>query len=229
MHEIDNHLITAADEDVISSILGGNTSCFEILIRKYNPALYKIARGYGFNHQDCEDLMQDAYVSAYTHLPQFENRSSFKTWISRILINKCIYRLNYGHTSREISFNGGIEESAKPIHMTEKSNFSEQSLARKEFSKIIEQVLEEIPVHYRTVFILREIEGFSVSETAELLNISTVNVKVRTNRSKAILQNKIEQYYSTADIYELNCIYCDRIVQGTLEKIGKGENGKHER
>src|SRR4051812_39045841 len=89
------------DDAIIEKVLNGDMALFEILIRRYNPVLYKIARSHGFNHQDAEDLMQDTHVAAYQHLAQFEGKASYKTWISRIMVHKCLYKLKYGYHKNE--------------------------------------------------------------------------------------------------------------------------------
>ncbi len=114
MHSLPINLETNPDDTVIRKILSGEVALFEILIRRYNTVLYRIARSYGFNHQDAEDLIQDTHVSAYTSLGKFEGRSSYKTWISRIMVNKCLYRLNHGHFNKEMPFEPGAESLHKP-------------------------------------------------------------------------------------------------------------------
>jgi RNA polymerase sigma-70 factor (ECF subfamily) len=89
----------------------------------------------------------------------------------------------------------------------------------KELAKVLEESLQALPLIYRNVFVLREIEGFSVAETAELMNITPVNVKVRLNRAKVLLQKQLEGYYSSADIYEFHLRYCDKIVEGVFQRI----------
>ena len=86
--------------------------------------------------------------------------------------------------------------------------------------------MKNIPGIYRTVFILRVVEGFSVAETADLLDITPTNVKVRLNRSKALLQKEIEQFYSRSEVYSFNLVYCDRIVSRVMEKVNALYNGK---
>ena len=93
MENISNKINFDTEQSVVEKVVSGDIASFEVLIRRYNPVLYKIARSYGFNHQDAEDLMQDTHVSAYQALSKFENRSSYKTWISRIMVNKCLYKL----------------------------------------------------------------------------------------------------------------------------------------
>ena len=213
-----NELRIKSDNEVIETILEGDVSAFETLIRRYNSVLYKIARSFGYNHQDAEDLMQDTHITAYTQLSKFQGRASYKTWVSRIMINKCLYKLKYGYTSREISSDNLLHYTTLPMH--EKDNRKTENVVHNhELALILEKSLSSIPVIYRTVFVLREVEGFSIQETAELLNISPVNVKVRLNRAKALLQKQIEQYYSSRDLYSFNLIYCDGIVERVLRKI----------
>lgn len=215
------------DEFIIEKILGGELSLLEILIRRYNPVLYRIARGYGFNHQDAEDLMQDAHVIAYTQLAKFEGRSSYKTWISRIMINKCLYKLKYGYYKNEFPSEHIQDTNSQPMNVQANENQTEYVLSNKELTTVLEKSIQNIPGIYRTVFILREVEGFSVAETADLLDITPVNVKVRLNRAKALLQKEIEQFYSRSEVYSFNLIYCDRIVNGVFEKINAIQNGEH--
>lgn len=218
MQLIDNIQVDS-DNELILKILNGDTSLFEILIRRYNPVLYRIARSHGFNHQDAEDIMQDTHVIAYTQLSKFEGRASYKTWISRIMINKCLYKLKYGYFKNE--FPSELAHQANYESMTEKSkeNQTEDALLNRELSIVLEKSIQNIPVMYRSVFVLREVEGFSVAETAELLNITSTNVKVRLNRAKALLQKEVEQFYSRAELFPFNLIYCDAIVQRVFERI----------
>ena len=100
-----------------------------------------------------------------------------------------------------------------------KKQDTEPAVLRREFSKVIEQAVQELPVLYKSVFVLREIEGFSIAETADLLAISHINVKVRLNRAKAMLQQKLERYYSAADIFEFNLVYCDQMVAKVFAQL----------
>jgi RNA polymerase sigma factor (sigma-70 family) len=213
------------ETELVRKIAAGETALFEIIIRRYNGPLYKVARCYGFNHQDAEDLMQETYLSAYTHLSKFENRSLLKTWLTKILIHKCLYKLNYGVQKHEQPA-ATLTENSEPMLPAGKKLDTEAAVLRREFSNLLEHTLQQLPLHYKTVFVLRAIQGFSVAETAELLAISPVNVKVRFNRAKGLLHEKLEQFYSSADIFEFNLIYCDKIVANVLEKI-RSSTGSH--
>lgn len=207
------------DQEVIQEILLGNTAMFEILIRRYNPDLYKTGRGYGYDHQDTEDLMQEAFVNIFQNLSKFENRSSFKTWIIRIMLNQCY------HKSQKLSYKNkpvveiSVNQNSGSMFLTTHDNNPDRSLLNKELKNVIEAALKNLPKDYRMTFALRELTGLSVADTAELLSITTSNVKVRLNRAKAMLRKEIEKIYSPEDIYEFNLIYCDKIVDVVMQKI----------
>jgi len=208
------------EEELIKKIVDGDKTLFEVLIRRYNSVLYKLARCYGFNHQDAEDIMQETHVSAYTNLKNFQHKASYKTWVSKILIHKCVYKLSYGYFKNEHPGTNEMNDQAKPVFNQSRMG-TEKIILNKELSKVLEKSLEEIPLTYRTVFILREVEGFSTNETAELMNSTPVNVKVRLNRAKTLLQKKLEGFYSSTDIYEFNAIFCDALVKRVINQIEK--------
>lgn len=219
MQQLQEHISIHTDEDIIERVLEGHLAVFELLVRRYNPVLYKLARSYGFNHPDAEDLMQDTHVAAYTHLQQFEKKASYKTWISRIMINRCLYQLKYGYFKHEVPGQPMPEPNTQPMHSKWKDNPTEDLVAGRELSAVLERSLQQIPVMYRMVFVLRVVEEFSVVETAALLGITPTNVKVRLNRARALLQKQIEQAYTQAELYAFNLIYCDALVQRVFEKI----------
>src|SRR5215213_11792712 len=110
-----NQLSPLTDLEIIQKVTAGETAFFEILMRRHNAGLYKLARCYGFNHQDAEDLMQEVYLAAYMNLDKFESRSLFKTWVSKIMVNKCLYKLTYGPTKREVDGSETIKENMEPL------------------------------------------------------------------------------------------------------------------
>ena len=210
------------DRTVIDKVLSGNLSLFEVLIRRYNTVLYRIARGYGYTHQDCEDLMQDTHITAYTQLEKFEGRSSYKTWISRIMINKCLYKLKYGYFKKEIPTENIREPNHHYMPISLKADQPEKRLMNRELANVLENSIQLLPLPLRSVFVFREVEGFSVQETADLLSITPINVKVRLNRAKTLLRKQIEPLYSHKEVYSFNLIFCDGIVQRVMEQIKNG-------
>jgi RNA polymerase sigma factor (sigma-70 family) len=212
-----------SEQEIVQKILNGEKALFEILIRRSNAVLYKIARCYGFNHQDAEDIMQETHVAAYTNLKSFQHKASYRTWVSKILIHKCVYKLSYGYFKNEMPVSNNLHEESKPVFNNSKMG-TEKIVLNKELSKVLERSLEEIPLTYRSVFILREIEGFNTAETAELINSTPVNVKVRLSRAKALLQKKLESYYSVSDIFEFNAVYCDAMVKKVFVQLEQADH-----
>ncbi|HEX6915622.1 MAG TPA: sigma-70 family RNA polymerase sigma factor [Chitinophagaceae bacterium] len=221
MQHLIQHNSIATDREVIEKIVAGEAAFFEILIRRYNSVLYKIARGYGFNHQDAQDLMQETHIAAYQNLKQFAWKASYKTWISKIMMHKCLYKINHGYQKNEQPSDDRITETGKPLMSHGVMPDPEQASVNKEFTGVLEAALQKLPLIYRTAFVLREIEGFNVQETAEILNITQVNVKVRLNRAKTLLQKELEQYYHAGNLFEFNLVYCDGIVHSVYEQIAR--------
>jgi RNA polymerase sigma factor (sigma-70 family) len=203
------------DLDIIEKIRAGDSGLFEILIRRYNPYLYKTGRSYNYNHEDTQDLMQDSFVDAYVNLSKFEGRSSFKTWLIRIMLNNC-YRKQQKASFRNES-GESIGDQAKPMFSSNPD--TQKMIMNRELNSVIENALGDVPADYRLVFTLREINGLNVAETSEALGISEANVKVRLNRAKGMLRREIEKSYSADDIFEFNLVYCNAVVDNVMSRI----------
>lgn len=206
------------DIEIIQKVVSGEVELYEILIRRYNSFLYKIGRTYGFNHENTEDLMQDAYISAYCNLKKFEQRSSFKTWFTRIMLNHCYQKKHKRSFINEIADDLQTEKSNV---MFQHSNNNEKIAVNKELGRVLEDAVRKIPEDYRLVFTLRELNGLSVAETSLAVKISESNVKVRLNRAKAMLRSEIEKMYSPQEIFEFNLVYCDAMVTNVMKRINE--------
>jgi RNA polymerase sigma-70 factor (ECF subfamily) len=205
------------DTEIIDKITTGDTKLYEILIRRYNAALYKIGRSYRYNHHDTEDLMQETYISAFYSLTKFEKRSSFKTWITRIMLNNCFQKKQKFSFKNEMPVADSPAENKLPQFQQPVN--TEKMIMNKELGHVLENALTKIPEGYRMVFTLRELNGLTVLETTEALSITESNVKVRLNRAKKMLQAEIEKMYSPNDIFEFNLVYCDSMVEKVMLKI----------
>ena len=203
------------ESEIINRISAGDKSLYEIIVRRYNPQLYKVGRSYNYNHEDTQDLMQDTFIDAYRNLQQFEGRADFKTWITRIMLNNCYRKKEKLSFKNEIST--AVNDQSTPLFS--QPDDTHKIIQNRELGHIIEEALSRIPFDYRMVFALREINGMNVAETASLLNITEANVKVRLNRSKALLRNQIEKTYSATELFEFNLIYCDAMVNNVMKTI----------
>ena len=213
-----NVLEKFTDADVISKVLNGEKAMYEIIVRRYNPYLYKIGRSYNYSHDDTQDLMQDTYIDAYKSLDKYEGRSNFKTWISRIMLNNCFRKKEKSSFKKEVmeEFN----EHSTPLFAAAE-NKTATIVHSRELGTIIEQALDNIPLDYKMVFTLREMNQMSVAETSELLQISEANVKVRLNRAKEMLRQHIEKSYTATELYEFNLVYCNAMVDRVINIIDK--------
>jgi len=163
------------DFDIIKRILDGEVAFFELLIRRYNPVLYKTGRSYGYHHHDVEDIMQDCFISAYYNLAKFRRESSFKTWIIKIMLNHCYQKKQKFSFKNEITASNASDETRIPMFSIQSDTY--KTIANRELNQILESAIEQIPLDYRMVFSLREMNGLNVAETAEALEISEANVK----------------------------------------------------
>ncbi|MGJ7033201.1 sigma-70 family RNA polymerase sigma factor [Niabella hirudinis] len=204
------------EAELVRRVQEGEVELYEILIRRYNPCLYKTGRSYNYNHEDTQDLMQDTFVDAYKNLGQFEGRASFKTWIIRIMMNNCYRKKERSAFKNEIIKD--INDNSVPM-FTGFDNDTGKMVQNNELGRVIEEALGKLPFDYRMVFSLREINGLNVSETADMLTITETNVKARLSRAKGLLRNEIEKMYTPSEIFEFNLVYCDAIVNNVMEKI----------
>jgi RNA polymerase sigma factor (sigma-70 family) len=206
------------DDEIIRRVCEGETPLYEILIRRYNPYLYRTGRSYNYNHQDTEDLMQETYIAAYYSLSKFEGRSSFKTWLIRIMLNHCYRKQQKFSYQKEIVMENNINDNITILLFTRPEDTSKKVLT-KELGHMLENALKQIPEDYRLVFTLRELNGLTVAETAEVLSITENNVKVRMNRAKALLRFEVEKIYTPDDIFEFNLVYCNSIVNRVMIQL----------
>ncbi|HEY1007790.1 MAG TPA: sigma-70 family RNA polymerase sigma factor, partial [Sphingobacteriaceae bacterium] len=160
----------------------------------------------------------ETFISAYRTLASFQHRSSFKTWLIKIMLSHCY------HKNRRFSFKyekpaaEDFSDTLVPLFSSSPSEM-EKMILNTELKTVMEHAIASIPQPYRMVFALRELNGLSVAETAESLSLSETNVKVRLNRAKAMLRKEIEKTFTTQEIYEFNLIYCDRIVNQVMQAI----------
>ncbi len=213
-----NNQTEYSDNEIVAKICQGETGLFEILVRRYNSYLYKIGRNYNYSHEDTEDLMQECYLSVFASLSGFESRSTFKTWIIQIMLNKCFQKKEKLSFQNEINMPSNDTEPFSPLF--HQSNHTEGKVLSKELGHIIEQSLLTMPENHRLVFTLRELNGLNVAETSEVLKLSESNVKTQLNRAKVFMRAAIEKMYSPTDIFEFNLVHCDKMVHRVMSKIG---------
>src|SRR5262245_9262630 len=170
---------TAPDEDVVRQVLAGNTSAFELLMRRYNERLYRAARAITRDDREAEDVMQQAYVNAFSNLRQFKGRAQFATWLTRITVNEALARVR--RRGKYEAFDD--DQSTVERCMTWNSAPSpERQAFTGELRDLLEWAIDDLPDGAREVFVLRDVEGLSTAETAAALDVSEDVVKTRLSR-----------------------------------------------
>ena len=209
---------TITETEIISRIKEGEIDLFEILIRRNNPVLYKTGRSYGYTHEDVEDLMQETFIAAYRNLEKFKQHSSLKTWVIKIMLHQCFHkrlRLSFKNEKAADTNN----ETIIPLFDNQQISDGHNQIIDRELNHMIREAIIHIPLDYRVVFSLRELNGMSTAETAESLGISEANVKIRLNRARRMLREELGTIYSPQDIFEFNLIYCDSVVDKVMKTL----------
>ena len=202
------------DEALVDRVLGGDIQVFELLMRRNNQRLYRTIRSLVPEEDDVEELMQQAYVLAFTRLEQFSKGARFSTWLLRIGLNEALQRIRRDHRWPR----------AAPEVLEEEPSMNatpEQGLARAQLNRLLEQLVDELPESHRSVFVLREVQQLSTSEVAELLELSPDNVKQRLSRAKAMLRTALEERTGSTltELYPFEAPRCDRVVAGVLARL----------
>ncbi len=205
------------DEQVVERVLAGDTSLFEVIMRRYNQRLYRAARAITRSDSEAEDVLQDAYVRAFQHLKQYRGESAFGAWLTRIGVNEAIARLRKSKRFEPLE-----ESSAREVvEMSSKSISPEESAAQSETRALLEQAVERLPDNYRIVYMLREIEELSTAETAQALEATEENVKVRLHRARALLRKQL--YASVGkdarQAFTFHAVRCDRVVRYVFARL----------
>lgn len=208
---------TLSDAQVISRVRAGERALFEILMRRYNQRLYRTVRAIVRNEGDVEDVMQQAYVNAFLHLDQFEERSQFSTWLTRIAVNESFARLRQSRAGH-----AALDADDEGPHVTAGQPDPERLAYARELRSLIEQAIDALPAGYRLVFMLREIEGLSTSETSEGLGVRNDVIKTRLHRARAMLQRYVAERLGDnggAGIYRFLVPRCNRMVTAVFNRL----------
>ena len=208
-----------SDEEVVSRVRAGETALFEVIMRRYNQRLFRVTRSILGNDGEAEDVTQEAYVRAYMHLDQFEGRAQFSTWLTKIAVHEALARLRARHRFVDINAQSGSVEDG--MNLESKDPSPEQEVLNHTMRIVLETAVDRLPETYRSVFMLREVEGMSTAETAECLDLSEEAVKVRLHRARSLLRKHIHAQTGAATpaAFQFLGARCDRMVSAVLGRI----------
>ncbi|HET9767093.1 MAG TPA: RNA polymerase sigma factor [Thermoanaerobaculia bacterium] len=217
--------VTRDDAALAGLVAGGDHAAFAALMRRHNGKLFRIARATLGDDAEAEDALQDAYLDAYRHMPEFRGDAALGTWLTRIVINRSLMRMRSRRrrsTALPIERGPAAPADSEIADMADTRAESPPDAAlRAEVRRLLERRIDELPVAYRTVFVMREVEEMSVQETADALSIPAATVRTRLFRARALLREGIagDLDVATGEVFAFAGARCDRIVERVLARL----------
>jgi RNA polymerase sigma-70 factor (ECF subfamily) len=209
-----------SDEEVVRRVRAGETGLFEVVMRRYNQRLYRVARAILRDDAEAEDVTQQTYVNAYRHLDQFAGRAMFSTWLTRIAVHESLAR---ARRRGRFDQQEAVDDSNGNTMNTLKSTGPdpERQAFAGELRALIESAIETLPEHYRSVFVMRDVEGMSTAESAECLDITEETAKTRLHRARMLLRDALFERagLESAAAFSFEAPRCDRVVAAVFEQI----------
>lgn len=218
--------IVAAPDDLelARRALARDGDAFRTIMTTHNQRLYRLARGVVRNNSEAEDIVQEAYVSAFAHLASFRGKSSLATWLSRIVLNEALGRLRRTRRAPDLVQSGDLSAEAQIIQFPRNTATSdpERTMAQRQILQLVERATDNLPDVYRTVFVARVIEGLSIDETAQLLGIRPETVKTRLHRARALVRKELDEQIGPVlmDAFPFAGQRCERLTKAVMKRLG---------
>ena len=218
--------VALTDTEIVRRVRVGESALFEILMRRHNQRVYRMVRAVVKDEADVEDVMQQAYINAFTHLHQFEERSQFATWLIRIALHEAFGRRRKMQQSESRTLIQSDADGDRVEFMetlTSPQADPERQAYAQELHRVLEEAVDTLPEIYRTVFMLRDIEGLSTSETGDGLGLGEEAVKTRLHRARAMIRQAVTARIGEVapGAFQFHAPRCDRVVSAVLAEISK--------
>ena len=211
------------DADLVARARARDETAIRSIIQANNRRLYRLARGILRNDSEAEDVVQETYVRAFTHLDSFRGDSSLATWLSRIAMNEALGRLRSQRPTTEWTSlpQGTIEAQIIQFPLAAQTD-PEKTMAQREIQNVVEHAIDELPEPFRLVFITRVVEGMNVEETAEILDLKPETVKTRLHRARALLRENVERKIGPVvmEAFPFAGRRCERLTEAVLKRLG---------
>jgi RNA polymerase sigma-70 factor (ECF subfamily) len=215
--------VANGDAELVARARGRDEAAIRSIMQANNRRLYRLARGILRNDGEAEDVVQETYVRAFTHLESFRGDSSLATWLSRIAMNEALGRLRSQRPGVELSsLPQGTLEAQIIQFPRAAADDPEKSMAQREIQHVVEHAIDELPEAFRIVFITRVIEGMNVEETAEILGLKPETVKTRLHRARAMLRDNVEKKIGPVvmEAFPFAGKRCERLTDTVLKRLG---------
>jgi RNA polymerase sigma-70 factor (ECF subfamily) len=183
--------------ELVARAREGDSSAFSTLLRRYEGKIFRLAMNITQNREDAEDVLQEAFFKAYEHLDQFQGNSKFYTWIVRIAVNQALMKLRKRKSDRSVSLDEQIDTGEDMVvrEIAAWDPDPEERYSQEELNTILTQAIDELAPIYRTVFTLRDVDGLSTEETAEVLDLTVPAVKSRLLRARLQLRDRLTRFF----------------------------------
>ena len=213
----------ADDSELVRRAMARDEAAVRAIMQANNRRLYRLARGILRNDGEAEDVVQETYFRAFTHLESFRGDSSLATWLSRIAMNEALGRLRRQRPNVDIDrlAPGALEAQIIQFPLSAAVEDPEKSIAQREIQHVVEHAIDELPEAFRIVFITRVIEGMNVEETAEILDIKPETVKTRLHRARAMLRDNVEKKIGPVvmEAFPFAGRRCERLTEAVLKRL----------
>jgi RNA polymerase sigma-70 factor (ECF subfamily) len=208
----------ASDVEIVRRVLGGDAPAFELIVRRYNQRLFRVARSILGDDSEAEDVVQEAYVRAYEHLGQFEGRALFSTWLTKIAVYEATARRR--KRRRLQTFDSGDLDRDIMDFQSPRPDAAEEA-SQHELGRLLAGAVDALPAELRVVFAMRMVEAISTNETAECLEITSANVKTRLHRARHLLRAWIDEQIGeeARRLYAFDGARCDRITECVMRRL----------
>lgn len=207
-------MAAVADLAVVDEVLRGNREMFEVLVRRHNQQLFRIGMACLKQRELVEDAMQNAYLKAFVNLKNFRRDAAFATWLTRIMINECRMVLRQQRNSREDA--SADDHSQIPDAAAAPAG---HNLTLNEMKTILEKTIAQLPVNYRQVYVLREVQQLTTAETADCLGISTESVKVLLHRAREQLKTKLLKSAAGPELFQFRAPRCNGLTARVMSAV----------
>ncbi|MGP2492373.1 RNA polymerase sigma factor [Mesorhizobium sp. PUT5] len=216
--------VAADDMELVRRAQAREAGAFREIMQRHNQRLYRIARGVVRNDGEAEDIVQEAYVRAFTHLGSFRGEAALSTWLSRIVINEALGRLRARRRREQAMapLRPAIEAHVIPFPLNPASDDPERTMAQRQILQLVEKATDNLPDIYRAVFVARVIEGLSMEETAEVLGIRPETVKTRLHRARVLVRKDLDEQIGPVllDAFPFAGRRCERLTSAVMRRLG---------
>jgi RNA polymerase sigma-70 factor, ECF subfamily len=221
----------ASDAELAARAAAGDRGAFELIMRRHNRRLFRLARSLVRSDEEAEDVLQEAYIRAFARRSDLASGGALAAWLARIVANEALGRLRAG--ARVVSIEefrtrvATDEEDAPDVDPASDEPDPERLAASGELRRLLEAAVDALPEEFRTVFVLREVEGLSTAETAASLAIRPETVKTRLHRARRLLQERLSERLLplSPSLFEFQGRRCDRIVGRVLAQLPTPSGG----